>query len=54
MSQKWANKGNVNSVETCNQGVSRLGSRGNIEVSLMLGRPQNSMMTRSKPTPAPP
>lgn len=37
-----------------NQGVRRLGSRGNMDVFLMLFRPQYSMTTRSRPTPAPP
>ena len=36
------------------QGVSRLGSRGNMDVLRMLSRPQYSMTTRSSPTPAPP
>jgi len=37
-----------------NYGTSLCGSRGNIEVFLMLLRAQNSITTLSRPTPKPP
>jgi len=41
-------------LESGNYGTSLCGSRGNIEVFLMLFRAQNSITTLSKPTPKPP
>jgi hypothetical protein len=44
----------LRALDSVNYGTSLCGSRGNIEVFLMLFRAQNSITTLSKPTPKPP
>lgn len=43
----------VTHCEVYNYGVNRFGSRGNIEVFLILSNPKYSITTRSKPIPPP-